>query len=370
MINGIAAEIIKNNPELKQEVHLLLSKSFIPNAASVGEGTIFCQAGLIYKLRNEAELAFALGHELAHYYLDHSNSAIKQYVNTVYSKENQHKLKEISRAKYEQGKMLDEMAKKLTFSTLRHGREHEKEADSLAFIFLKNTRYDAETAIQCLSSLDSIDNSHFDTEKKLPQYFQFAEFPFQRGWLQKEEGLFGSEKSDFQKKTAEDDSLKTHPDCLLRLAAVAQLAKAQQVATKKTAGNAATFKQLQHQLQYEAIAYCWAKQNLGHCLFLSLEMLDEQPNDPYLITSIAKCFLQFYKSQKAHELSKVTDLPSYQNEKNYNRLLEFIQNLGRRDYVGVGYYFLKQHQNSCASYKHFEEALTQLTEAYSVEFKK
>jgi len=69
-IKAIVNRIIQANPELKSlESRVVFSRDFSPNAYSIGDGTIAFNAGLFVYLDNEAEMAFTLCHELAHYYL-------------------------------------------------------------------------------------------------------------------------------------------------------------------------------------------------------------------------------------------------------------------------------------------------------------
>jgi predicted SprT family Zn-dependent metalloprotease len=89
----------------------------------MGEGTIFFNIGLFHRLQNESQAAFILCHELAHYYLNHSNDNIHQYVNTIYSDDFQQKLKSIQKLSYEKNKQLDALAKNLLFRNRRHGRD-------------------------------------------------------------------------------------------------------------------------------------------------------------------------------------------------------------------------------------------------------
>ena len=83
-ILSVAKKIISANDELKQtDARIIFSRDWWPNAFSTGEGTIAVNAGLMVYLDNEAELAFVLSHEFAHYYLQHMQKAIKKYVETI-----------------------------------------------------------------------------------------------------------------------------------------------------------------------------------------------------------------------------------------------------------------------------------------------
>ena len=83
-LQKILDRIVSVNEELKPlEVRLVFSRDSWVNAYSVGEGTLIVNAGLLIRLKNEAELAFVLCHELAHYYLDHSAKSIQKMISTA-----------------------------------------------------------------------------------------------------------------------------------------------------------------------------------------------------------------------------------------------------------------------------------------------
>src|SRR5436853_5092109 len=93
-------------------------------------------------LANEAELAFVLCHELAHYYLDHSNKRIKKDIETVNSEEYKQEFKRISKSEYHISEQLEKLITKFAYGSSRHSRENEAEADRQGFLFLKNTGFD------------------------------------------------------------------------------------------------------------------------------------------------------------------------------------------------------------------------------------
>ena len=98
---NILKEIFKNNPSIPaSEVRLLWSKSFSPNAASFGEGSITLHIGLTAKLENESQLAFIICHEIAHYLLNHSNKSMEDELDQLNTKEVLAKVKRIQNQKY------------------------------------------------------------------------------------------------------------------------------------------------------------------------------------------------------------------------------------------------------------------------------
>ena len=134
-LQAVLNRIIAANPELKgTDARVVFTRDWWPNAYSMGDGTIAFNAGLLILLRNEAELAFVLCHELAHYYLDHSGLAIRKYVNTVNSDEFQKELRRLSKEQYRVNEQLENLAKKMVFDNRRHSRDKEAEADKQAFL--------------------------------------------------------------------------------------------------------------------------------------------------------------------------------------------------------------------------------------------
>lgn len=359
-LTSLVNEIFKANPQLKTlGTHFLFSRAYWPNAFSTGEGTIVFNIGLFIKLKNESQVVFALCHELAHLYLNHSNKAIDQYISTLYSDEFQAKLKELKKQQYEKNKELAKLEKGVLFSGRRHGRQHESEADSIGLVFMKNTGFDITESIGCLSILDNIDKDTYNVEEGLRTLFNFTDYPFQDKWVKKEEAFFGI-STDVKPTDKEEDSLKTHPDCKVRIARLEPTVKMISNATgKKFMVDEAGFKKLQQQFALETLPYCLNSKRISRCLYLAMELFQQDPNNAYVAATIGKCFNQFYENQKNHTLNNIVNLPSPLGEKNYNTLLEFIQKINLRDMAAIGYYFLKQHEAVFSADKDFAAAFNQ-----------
>lgn len=131
-LNKVAAKIQEHNPKLKGDLHIYPIKYDFANAFTFNEGYIFVNIGLIARIENEAELAFILGHEMAHYLKKHSvKRAVKNQ--QIASKTNQ-----------EQEALL---------KMSRFSREHEFEADMAGLELLLNTPYDPNASITALEML-------------------------------------------------------------------------------------------------------------------------------------------------------------------------------------------------------------------------
>jgi hypothetical protein len=107
--------------------------------------------------------------------------------------------------------------------------------------------------------------------------------------------------------------------------------------------NEKQFRQLQTDFDYEVIDFCYRSDNVSRSLYYTIQMLETQPTNAWLITNTGRCINKLFTAQKNHTLSQFAEMPSPYNDKNYNNLLEFIQRVRLTDIGAFSYYFL-QHQ--------------------------
>ena len=353
-LDGLVDEIVRANPSLKDKAFkCYFSRSGVPNASYIGEGIILINMGLFHRLNDENQLAFVVAHEIAHFLLQHVEYSINRYVTSINSKEVQAQLRKIKTSEYRKREQLESLVKGLSFSSFRHSRNNEGQADSMAVELVRNTRYDVTGALSSLALLDTIDTDRLNTAACLERYFNAREYPFQKKWLAKEEGLLGGHA-----KLSEDrelaDSLKTHPDCSVRIKAIEPLVK--QYAQSKNITSSPLFAELKNTFRYEIIGYAFASDNYTRSLLYCLELLQERPADPYLVAQTGKIFNSCYSAQKAHILDRYIDLPAPGYSPGYNLLLQFIQNLYNEDYAGISYHFLKRFVPDLNNYEPFKNA--------------
>ena len=66
-LDNIKDKLLVNYPQLQLNIHIYILQSSIVNAYSLPDGTVLVTMGLLAQVTNEAELAFVLAHEIAHY---------------------------------------------------------------------------------------------------------------------------------------------------------------------------------------------------------------------------------------------------------------------------------------------------------------
>ena len=163
-------------------------------------------------------------------------------------------------------------------------------------------------------------------------------------------------KSTDENSEKEKDSLKTHPDCKMR---IKKLTAQVQQYSKNTARinivNDSLFQQLRYQFDYEIIEYCYSSGNVSRSLYYTLQMQEFYPSDVYLITNTIRCLNKMYEAQKNHIMGKITDMPSPYQEDKYNNFLQFLNRLHLQDIVSLSYYYMLQFSQRFTSDKNFQE---------------
>jgi Peptidase family M48 len=373
-LDALVAEIVRANPVLQDHpFHCYFSRTYIPNAAYIGEGIILFNMGLFYRCANESQAVFILCHELSHYLLQHQEKSIDKYVTAINSPEVQAQLRKIKGSEFHKHEQVQTLVKGLAFDSRRHSRDHESEADSMGVELMRHTPFDLMGAMTTLALLDSIDKDGFNTESCLQQTFNSSNYPFRKKWIAREEGLLGGHAHVQQEEL--EDSLKTHPDCPLRMRLIAPLvgtgAGGARLGGVGAGGGGASgagggrrafvvdsvkFRALVALFRYEVIEYAYVSDEYTESLYLSLKLLRDRPADVYGVAQVGRVLNGLYQAQKGHTLSKVVDLPSPDYPANYNLLLQFIQNLYLEDLASINYYFLSPYHPQLDYYTTFKKA--------------
>ena len=187
-IKDVAAKVLENHPKLKREIRFYLVKSPAVNAFTSNDGMIFINMGLISQLENEAQLAFIISHEIAHYAEKH---VIEEYV------ENE----KISSAR---GIYSKKSAHERLIVQNHHSQEVEFEADLHGFnAYFVNSGYDLEEG-----------SNAFDVLKY--SYLPFDEIPFNLNIFENEhinyfEKYFPEETNPINAGEDYNEELSTHP---------------------------------------------------------------------------------------------------------------------------------------------------------------
>ena len=178
-LDNIKEKLLVNYPQLQQDIHVYILQTPIVNAYSMPDGTILVTMGMLAQVTNEAELAFVLAHEIAHYSERHDNS--------------------------DDTKSKDKDVVRRYIRNQQYSREQEFTADRVGLTkFFKDTPY----------SYDIIDGI-FDV--LLYSDLPFDEIPFQRSEVETDfyhfpDNYFLKTVSNIPDRSNMIDTLLTHPN--------------------------------------------------------------------------------------------------------------------------------------------------------------
>jgi Zn-dependent protease with chaperone function len=337
-LNKIYKEIASKNSVIDtSKIRLLISRDSDVNAASYGEGTLVVNLGLIAYAKNESQVAFVLCHEIAHFMLNHFETKVKQYLNTVYSKDFKKKVKQIQSSEYSQTQEAAKLVKSISLESSHGSRSNEKQADSLGAIFMSRTQYDTREIISCLKFLDSSDYRHIHQNLTLEKTFHSSNYTFDSEWLVPNNEGVATKQAETEEEKKAEDSLRTHPECEKR---ISYLQLSPKPNTKVNIQKTEDVQKAIRIARYECIQSQFDFDDIGDCLFETLILLKSNPTDIYLHTMVGKCFNKIYKAQKEHNLRNLVSLPSVFQKQNYKELVNFIENLRLSEVSNIGYFYL------------------------------
>jgi Zn-dependent protease with chaperone function len=353
-LQSIVQKIIAANPELKNtDARIVFTRDGWPNAESMGDGTIVINAGLVIFMDNEAELVFALCHELAHYYLDHSTKAIKKMVTEYNSDAFKAEMKRLSKQEYGVGHELEALMKKMAFGSRKHSRDNEAEADRQAFRFMKNTGYDCGGILSCLRMLDHVDDSSVFKPFVPESSFNFEDYSFKKKWIQKTSAIFGQMAADDSPLTRQErDSLRTHPDCEMRIRLLRD-SVAHAAEGKKFLVSESKFTQLKKEFRAEIAEQEFRNDNLARNLYDGLLLLQNNEQVPLAIYSVARDLNILYQRQKEHRLGDI-DKEGRSYPADYNLLLRMIDRLKLDEIAELNYNFCRRYESVMTGYAAFQ----------------
>jgi predicted Zn-dependent protease len=327
-LQQVLVRIIKANPVLKaEELRIFFTRDWWPNAYSMGDGSIAINAGLVIHMQNEAELAFVLCHELAHYYKAHTLQSVDNYVSVTNSPAFQNKLKELSKQQYGVNKELEKLSLNLVFNSRHHGRSKETEADMQAFVFFKNTGYNANGIVSLLQLLDSVDKATVFPKLNVRAMLNFEGYPFKNKWVQEESAIFSKINTQTSEdKAKEIDSFKTHPDCSVRIAALKD-SVASQNGGKDFLVDETYFQKVKEELLLEMIEHTYQSDNLSRNLYYNLLLLQQQKHANLAAYFIARDLNKLYQQQKNHKAGLLLDTENKFYADDYNQLLRLLNRI-------------------------------------------
>jgi len=282
-VEKIVDEILKDDPKLRSEIRVYTIKSNETNAFSTRQGMLFVTTGLLTQLENEAQLAFVLAHEIAHY--------MKRHVIESYE-ENERIIKGRGEFKYSSDSKVQLLSK--------YSKQKEFEADEIGidlYLKLDYTKAELNTVFQVLQySYLPFDDRTFpktffnDSSMFIPEEF----FP--------EDILAITGVDDY------DDSESSHPNIKKRKEHVEFYLEnnGEGNGSKKYIIGKDDFKYIRDLCRFESIELDISQGLPGNAIYSIFLLQKKYPQNYFLDKNLAKAWYKLVKFKNISQFSDIT----------------------------------------------------------------
>ena len=312
-VNKVAKNILKREKNLYKQLQFYVLKNNSVNAFSTDQGIIFVTTGLLAQLENEAQLAFILAHEVAHFTEHHVRDG---YVETKNIKQGKGKYNRLS---------YEEKVGELSI----YSKDNEHDADSKGIeIFLKS-QYDIETIFSSFEVLlyaylpfkdSKFDTAFFNTEYLI---IPGEAFPDSINQISREE--------DF------DDHLSSHPNIQKRMDKTFDVIGDRDTkGTKKYVVSETTFKLVRNLARFESINQNLANRQYVEAIYSIFLLQKEFPNNEFLEFSLSKSLYGLAKYKNNYRFNEVILNPKDTEGEQYT-LAYFFKKLSKAQINVIAY---------------------------------
>lgn len=249
-VNNIVDGLLINQPKLRDEIKVYVIKSSKANAFATSNGYLFLTTGLIAQSTSEAELAFAISHEIIHYTKKHGYSL----------KDN-----------------FDDISDFLTYHSRSRDQEFECDREGYLDYYLK-AGYDKDSP---MGVYDILQYSYlpFDELKLDRSYFESEYYTFKDNYFLESVAPISSRESYV-------DTFSTHPNLKLRRKEMEKLIgdNPNHIGSKFLQGKL-KFETIRTLCRFETINQQIISDNYIKSYYNSIILLDKFPDNKFLRTS-------------------------------------------------------------------------------------
>jgi predicted Zn-dependent protease len=272
-VEKVAEILLKNEPELKAKLRFYTLKSNETNAFSTDQGIVFVTTGLIAQLASEAQLAYVLSHEIAHYTEKH--------------------VVETFDWKTTRSNRYNSIEKLSSYS-----KENELEADRVAIKMYHAAGYSQEDLI---STFDVLMYSYLPFDE-IPVPFDY----FNTSKLYVPQSIFNSKTFPITAIEDYDDEKSSHPNIKKRKEAVEeQKGKFANWGNKNFLLNKTEFVEIRNIARFESIRTAIIDNDFYGALYTIFILQRDFPQSSYLKQMKALAWLSIAQFTEANRISEI-----------------------------------------------------------------
>lgn len=317
-VSRVGSKVLKSRGDLESEISFFTYKSSHINAFCTGLGNIFVSTGLLANIDNEAELAFVLSHEIAHYELKHSLSSYLEEEGILEGE-----------GKYKKKSIEDRISLLYKFA-----KSDEFEADSLGAVEFLKIGYRGDNISKVLEML-YYSYLPFDEEYIDESFLSMGEIEIPEKYLLRNaDSIKGVEERN--------DRYYTHPNVLKRLSRVEKI-----VEENKKEGDVnfflgeKDFHSFQKIARYELVTQYLIEARYSKALYASLILLQSSPNNKFLEMSISKALYGLCKYKNSNSLHYVAE--AYTRIQGESQKIHYlIKHLTRKQFNAITLSYLEK----------------------------
>lgn len=280
-VRKVADNLLKDSGRLKKELQFFVIKSNLTNALSTDQGVIFVTLGLLAQVENEAQLAYVLAHEIAHYQEHHVEESFTNSQSIRISTGYDDRIQMMS----------------------NHSKESELEADKLGIKLYHAAGYKKS---ELLSAFDVLMYSYLPFDE-----VQFPKDYFNTDRLFIPESYFPEEINPILADEDYDDEKSTHPNIRKRKDAIKDAVKEyENWGSKEQIFEVEEFRNIRKIARYEGVHRNLIDCEYAQALYNIFLLEKDDPGSLFLARSKAKAWLGLASFKDRGAFSEVVNDPS------------------------------------------------------------
>lgn len=351
-VNDVLSYLITSNNNLKSTKYIAFTvRDNDVNAFSLSEGILAVNIGLLSRLNSWEELAFVMGHEIGHDYLNHAKEHVELVVGIEKDKKTQKDLKTASRKTNDRYSEIEKIYLNTLSKAMLSSRKNEISSDSVGYHFINNAKIDLSKAVSMLNILDSADYFVFKDSVDIINKLSTPNYSIDPKWLINEDAT--SSWSRAKELYLIPDSLKSHPDCANRIEILNKYNFQKKFNTNKDFED--KFESLKKSFAFELLITLMENNEYSTVLYNALNMQEIYPDDVFLNYIIAHALLEIASTMINQEFIKYTPFPNKEYPYGFNALLQFLHNLNSKKmlYIYQNYSTVHLSENKIPEYNNF-----------------
>jgi hypothetical protein len=336
-VKSLIERLKKSNPQIPQNLKILVAKDNTPNAYCFADGTFVVNMGLFNWLNNDDQLAAVISHELGHKISEHTLKTLLSIIDQ--DQMDRTVVQSIKSTKENRNQRAFDVLKSRIYRKGAENRRQEMQADSLGYVVFKNSDFKKTEFINTLKRLEDFDTISPRTLKveTYKKYFNLPQQAFKDKWLKKED--FSLYNYNHFNEKLNKDSLKSHPEIVLRINNLKKIFPELKtdVADEKASDS---YKTLEKIARMETLPNFYHSEDYGVGIYASLQFLQDEEEEKYYKNWLGKCFAKIYEARKNYNLNRYLDRVDPKNQsESYQQFLNFMWNLSLDEIKNIADYY-------------------------------